>query len=410
MRMILYEVGIQLFLGLIRVHAVFNSKTRRLIRIRRQTFPEIMTSKSKRLWVHVASLGEYEQVLPLLKSFKETFPDWDITLTFFSSSGFDHITDHELVDRITCIPFDTKRNASKFLSYLNPDLVIFVKYDFWLNHLKACLDLSIPVIYVSCVFNNKQSYFTYLSRWYLPIFSRISHFFVQNEQSFETLKSKGINQVTISGDTRVDQVISRAYNLEHFDKLDAFFDGSPVMILGSVWPDDIEVFSSALIKLADTYQLIIVPHEVDEPHLQQIIKTVGEIDLLRWSEIGFKSNKRHLLVDSVGQLASLYQYSRLVYIGGGVHGALHNLLEPAAHGKPILFASNTRNQKFIESAGLQKAGGAFAVKDADEFLSLVYLLEKPETYNQASAAALAYLQSHSGATETIMGYLKRQYA
>ncbi|MFM6934228.1 MAG: 3-deoxy-D-manno-octulosonic acid transferase [Flavobacteriales bacterium] len=325
----------------------------------------------KIIWFHCASLGEFDQGLPLMKSMKEADPQLFLLVSFFSPSGMQHYQKREaIVDAACYLPLDTWQNARKFIEIVQPEKAIFIKYEFWPNFLYALSEKQIPTFAVSAIFRPNQHYFRWYGHFFRKALKRIQHFYVQNQESLVLLASIGIDQCTVSGDLRYSRVIQAKQMA--MDKpnelLRIFTEGHTTLILGSSWPKEETIVSEALQKLGGI-KLIIAPHDVGEGHIQSIVSAFPSA--IRYTQLDL--NKDHLvlldssvlIIDCIGLLSAAYRYGTISFIGGGFTGNLHNILEPAVYGLPLLFGP--KHQKFPEATIFLQKGFALEVRNSDEF-------------------------------------------
>lgn len=368
------------------------------------------------LWVHCASLGEFEQGRPVLEAFRQKFPDWKIVLTFFSPSGFDKRKDWPGADFITYLPLDTPRNARRFLDQIRPDLAIFVKYEFWPNHLFELKRRGISTLLVSGIFRKNQPFFWPVGGgFWREMLGCFTHFFVQNEESAELLTTINFKNSIVSGDTRIDRVIEIVNQNVESKTVQTFLkpEISPVFIAGSSWPADEEIFFPVLARPEfQSFKIIVAPHEISEKRLAEIAdrfrKTApsGEAGAaVFYSKFdGQFSNARLLVIDNIGLLNTIYRYGSVAFIGGGFGAGIHNLLEPAAFGLPVIFGP--RFQKFEEARQLIESGGAFSIKNQEELAAVLRRLVEADFYENASRQARRFIETNRGATEKIIDFIE----
>jgi 3-deoxy-D-manno-octulosonic-acid transferase len=406
---ILYNIGIRIYYMLILIASTFNNKASLWIKGRHGVLGEIrqsLNANEKNAWFHVSSLGEFEQGRPIMEQFKKHYPEYKIILTFFSPSGYEIRKNYSAADFVCYLPLDTRRNARKFIEYVNPELVFFVKYDYWYHHLKAAQESGSRLFLVSGIFREKQAFFKSYGSWYRQILSWFEHLFVQDIESINLLKQIGIEHCSVAGDTRFDRVTEIAVNSEEIHAAENFASGFSTMVCGSTWPADEEILIDYIENHSNELKLILAPHEIHKSHIEAIEKKL-HVPYALYS----KSNEtdlteaRVLIIDNIGMLSSIYKYGQLSYIGGGLGNGIHNTLEAAVYNIPVLFGPNYR--KFREAVDLIKCGGAFAFNAASEFAPLLNnLLSDRGKLSVASQAAGAYVKERKGATKTILNYLK----
>lgn len=390
-----------------RLAALFHPKARRWVDGRRQwrvRYTRAFEKKGRVLWVHAASLGEFEQGRPVIEVFREKYPGWQIVLTFFSPSGYEIRKNYPLADFVCYLPADTRRNARDFLDLIQPDAAVFVKYEFWAGYLSELKRRRTPTLLVSALFRPGQPFFRWYGAFWRRMLGCFSHIFVQNETSARLLDGIGVPHYTVAGDTRVDRVLKLAENAPENGVVRAFAGNSPVFIAGSSWEADEAVFLPVLQQAAfQHYKIIIAPHEPSEKHLSQLIARLHR-PFVRYSACTAAVPEADiLLIDNVGLLNTLYRYGSVAFIGGGFGKGIHNTLEPAAFGLPVLFGP--RYEKFEEARQMVACGGAFAVRDAAELQNVLEKLQDRTIYEKASASTRAYLAESRGATERVLLYL-----
>jgi 3-deoxy-D-manno-octulosonic-acid transferase len=355
----------------------------------------------KLVWMHCASLGEFEQGRPVLEAIRKKHPTFQILLTFFSPSGYEIRKDHPIANWVAYLPADTAANASKFLKMVRPDLAIFVKYEFWYHYLASLFNHEIPVLLISSVFREQQPFF----KWYGGLHRRMLRCFdqvlVQDARSLELLKNIGIENASIAGDTRVDRVSALASNPQKLPLLEEFCQNYKVLVCGSTWPADeailYPIFSDP--KYSD-WKFILAPHDVQPAHLQAIASKL-KLPFTWYSNLGsIPDLNRLLVVDNIGLLSSIYQFGDIAYIGGGFGQGIHNTLEPAAYGLPIIFGP--KYQKFEEAKWLVKHGGAIAVQNEQELQKAFYHLCDDEARMGAGRVAKVYIESNTGGTANVL--------
>ncbi|RYU79010.1 3-deoxy-D-manno-octulosonic acid transferase [Hymenobacter persicinus] len=408
----LYSLGLQLYALLLRVVAPFVPKAAQWTKGRRGLLPHIRQAlaaeTAPRVWFHCASLGEFEQGRPLLEAFRQAHPDYKIVLTFFSPSGYEIRKSWPGADYVFYLPLDTAANACAFLDAVQPRLAVFVKYEFWYYFLTALHQRQIPVICVSAIFRPNQVFFKPWGGLFRRILRSFTHIFTQNEESTELLRKLGLRQVSTAGDTRFDTVVATAAaTARELPVLSAFAaDGAPVLVVGSSWPADVTMLTPALRELAPAaMRVIVAPHELHETGLRQVDELLpGQV--LRYSQATPETAPaaRILLIDSIGLLRELYRYGSVAYVGGAFGKGLHNTLEAAVFGLPLLFGPNFG--KFQEARDLVQQGGADAVQDAEELeTALKFLIFNPDQRQPIVAQNKEYVRAKAGATATIMTWL-----
>lgn len=407
----LYRLSIWCYDCLICLMAPFHQKAKQFRKGRENLLErlkdQVHRGSEKLVWMHVASLGEFEQGRPVLAAIRSEFPHVKILITFFSPSGYEVRKADPLVDAVFYLPMDSPANARAFLDVIRPDLALFVKYEFWYYYLVTLEQRSIPVLMISALFRKNQMYFHWMGRAYLPALQAVTHYFLQDPGSGMLLRLLGIRQWTVAGDTRFDRVLQNARLFQPQPDLKRFKGASKVMVLGSVWPSDRYLLEAFILRYSDEMKFIIAPHEMNE----QELTAWGALGCsVRYSAISGLdlSRYRMLLVDRFGMLASLYGYGEYAYVGGSLRGALHNVLEPAVFGIPVFFGAHSSNEKFLEAGGLQACGGGFPCEDPEELEEAFQdLYTDPERYAQAGQAARDFVMAGCGGTEKVMSMVRK---
>jgi 3-deoxy-D-manno-octulosonic-acid transferase len=362
-------------------------------------------SGKKRVWIHCASLGEFEQGRPVVEEIRKNNPDVFIVLSFFSPSGYEIRKNYDQADVVVYLPPDTGSNAREFLNIVDPQLVIFVKYEYWLNYLEEMYARKIPMLMVSAIFRPGQVFFRWYGQRWKNVLRKISHFFVQDPDSAVLLERAGVNHCTLSGDTRFDRVIAIADKFSPIDIVEKFCGDANVVVAGSTWEEDEEVWDHYSNIHPET-KFIIAPHEVYEGHLRSIEKLFK--GSTRYSSLlkGEASANGHvLIIDNIGMLSRLYHYADITYIGGGFGSGIHNILEAAVYGKPVIFGPEYG--KFREAVDMLEMGAAFTVSSALELEKTASALFQNEALrHEAAEKAIQYVRSRSGATAKIMAYIQ----
>ncbi|MCX7697285.1 MAG: 3-deoxy-D-manno-octulosonic acid transferase [Bacteroidales bacterium] len=355
----------------------------------------------KIIWMHVSSLGEFEQGRPLLERLKQDFPRYKILLTFFSPSGYEVRRNFSLADRIMYLPVDTPGNAKKFLDFFRPTVCIFVKYDFWFNFLREIFRRNLPIFFISVHFRSRQYFFKWYGRWALGHLRKVTLFFAQREETCLLLKKHGITQCIVAGDTRFDRVISVAIQDKRFPVLEKFASEHLVYVAGSTWFED-EKYIARAVSWFPHMKFIVVPHEVSEDRLRQIEKLMP-IKSIRFSSIDqdvVVDHYRILIIDQIGILSALYRYANIAHVGNGFGSGIHNILEAAVYGVPVIFGPNYR--KFSEAIELIERGGAFSFSNPEEYKKIIKFLLDEKVRQQIKNICSTYVYSMAGATERIM--------
>ncbi len=365
---------------------------------------EKVDPNARYVWFHAASLGEFEQGRPLMEALRRQHPEYKILLTFYSPSGYEVRKNYEGADIVCYMPVDTVSNARRFLRTVRPVMAFFIKYEFWYNFLHILHHRGVPTYSVSSIFRPGQVFFRWYGRQYGRVLRCFTRFFVQNQQSKDLLHSIGLDNTTITGDTRFDRVLQIANQAKQLPAVEAFAKDAKVMVAGSSWQPDEEILCDYFNAHTD-WKLILVPHVVSEEHISWITSRlkmpVARYSKANESELG---NARCLIIDCYGLLSSIYRYATVTYVGGGFGVGIHNVLEAAVWGKPVIFGPN--NKKFDEAQGLIASGGGFEIAGADDFDSTMDRLANADSLSKSGSAAKQYVESKSGATETIMSMVE----
>ncbi|HMQ49673.1 MAG TPA: glycosyltransferase N-terminal domain-containing protein [Saprospiraceae bacterium] len=360
------------------------------------------------IWMHCASLGEFEQGRPILEGLKRNQAKVQILLSFYSPSGFEIRKDYPMADAVVYLPLDTHRNAQQFLHIWQPNVAIFVKYEIWYHFLHQLEKRTIPTVLIAALFRPEQFFFQWYGRPVLKRLRHLTHIFVQEAASAQLLHRFGFEKVSIAGDTRIDRVLAIAAQKESLPKLEAFTQTkAPVFLVGSNWPqDDTILFPFFRQGLPDNWKIILAPHHVDEHRMGQLEKQILD-SRVRYSEENLEAFERArvLIIDNIGLLSRLYRYGKIAYIGGGFGSGIHNTLEPMAFGLPIIFGP--KHQKFREAVYLVASGSGFCVENMAELKQAFETLQNEEHYQAVSGSIRTYLEQNEGASEQILSYIKQ---
>jgi 3-deoxy-D-manno-octulosonic-acid transferase len=400
-----YQVGIFFYSAFVQFISVFNEKARLFVQ-GRKNWEKILTHKidpdSKYVWFHCASLGEFEQGLPVIEELKQQLPEYKIVLTFFSPSGFEIRKNYPLADVVAYLPMDTKRNATTFLNIVKPEKVFFVKYEFWYFYISELKRRNIPLYIISAIFRENQQFFkeTPVGRWYRKMLFMVEHFFIQNEKSGELLKTFGISNFTVSGDTRFDRVASIANSAKEITIVEKFKGDSLLIIAGSTWKPDEELLAAFINQSG--LKFIIAPHEVSANNINRIHQLLKKPAILFSKATESEIDRfQVLIIDSVGLLSSLYRYGNIAYIGGGFGVGIHNILEAATFGLPVIFGPNYK--KFKEATDLTVQGGAISISDFEQLrLSFDRLINDKNELKNAAEICRNYVAKNVGSTKVII--------
>lgn len=398
----LYTLSIYFYLFVIRLASLFNGKAKLWLKGRAIIFERIQAAVegfNDVVWFHCASLGEFEQGRPLMEKIKKDAPTTKILLTFFSPSGFEIRKNYPGADWIFYLPIDTPSNAKRFVRILKPKAAFFVKYEFWFNYLRELNVNRIPTYLVSGIFRPNHYFFKPSGSWARKQLKAFSHFFVQDQASEELLLTAGYKNVTVAGDTRFDRVFEIASNAKQIELVKQFVGKNKCLIAGSTWPEDEKIISEATFS---DFKLIIAPHEIGDSHIEAIELLFKSKNTVRFSKANVQNiaAAQVLIVDNIGMLSSLYQYGTIAYIGGGFGKGIHNILEAATFGLPVIFGPNY--EKFAEAKDLIKLGGAFSITSTENFNTVFKLLNDEPVHKTASHVARFYVNSKVGASKRIL--------
>jgi 3-deoxy-D-manno-octulosonic-acid transferase len=400
----LYSIGIGIYYVLILFSSFFNKKAKRWVIGRRNVFSELekkIRNESEIVWFHCASLGEFEQGRPVIESYRKAFVHKKILLTFFSPSGYEIRKNYSGANWVFYLPIDFKSNAKRFLDIVNPVLIIFVKYEFWLHYISEIHKRKIPLYLISANFRTDQLFFKKYGFEYRKILFYFNHIFVQNELSKNLLNSIGIYSVSISGDTRFDRVYDISLKSEDIDGLDSFCRTNKVFIAGSIWPADEDVLIPFINTSTNKLKFIVAPHEINENALSRFEKklNIKHVRFSVWKKT--HEDAELLIIDNIGMLSKLYKYGQIAYIGGGFGKGIHNILEAAVFGQPIIFGPNY--SRFSEAVMLLNLKGAFSINDKEQLIALCnQFIENFDFLNSTSIISSDYIKLNTGATEKIL--------
>ena len=372
------------------------------------TLKETIRPDDKTIWFHCASLGEYEQGVPIMEKIKELFPNYKIIVTFFSPSGFEVKKNSTLANTIIYLPIDTISNAKIFIELAHPSLAIFIKYEFWPNYLFQLKEKNIPTLLVSGLFRKDQLFFKPYGGFMRKVLNSFDHFFVQDETSKVLLNNINIKETTVSGDTRFDRVSNQLLQDNNIAFISEFKQNNLCIVCGSTWPEDEAVLIDYINKAPDDVKFIIAPHEINASKIESFRKNIQKQSSL------FSKNKetniaeyKVLIIDTVGLLTKIYSYADIAYIGGGMGDTgLHNILEPATFGVPIVIGNHF--VKFPEAKELKELKGLFSISNATECSKILEKLVTDKNARiESGKIAKKFIENNKGATNTTMNYIKQ---
>jgi len=370
----------------------------------------LSTLPGRRIWFHAASLGEFEQARPVIEAFRAKYPTWGILLTFFSPSGYEVRKNYQGADLVTYLPADTPENAVRFLEVVRPDLALFVKYEFWPFYLLGLRERGIPAISFSAIFRPNQVFFQPYGRFMRAVLSTFSHIYTQDKASAKLLEQIGLQHVTSAGDTRFDRVIQIAKQAQKLPILDAFKNDDKLLVVGSAWPEDVAIVLQAVLKLPEGIRpkVVVALHELKQDQINNLDGFAG-YKSIKYSEALPNTAKAAdlLIVDNMGMLSAIYGYADIAWIGGAYGKGLHNILEAAVFGIPVLFGT-PKYTKFKEAKDLLKANGAFTIATEFEAVKVIrQLLENDKLRQESGNVGLAYCHQNSGATNAVIFGISR---
>ncbi|WP_282071238.1 3-deoxy-D-manno-octulosonic acid transferase [Polaribacter atrinae] len=388
--------------------AMFSKKIKLFVAGRKETFSKIAALKnSKTIWFHAASLGEFEQARPIIEEIKANYPTYKILVTFFSPSGYEIRKNYNLADVVCYLPLDSKSNAKKFIETVNPKLAVFIKYEFWPNLLNELKRKEIPTILVSGILREKQLFFKSYGGFMRDSLKAFHHFFVQDENSKKLLSSINFNNVTVAGDTRFDRVSKILEQDNSLDFINQFKDGKYTVVAGSTWQEDEALLVNYINNNAsEDEKFIIAPHNIKQEAILELQKSINKKTVL-YSAKADKNLSEYsvFIIDTIGILTKIYADADLAYVGGGLKTGLHNILEPATFGIPVVIGD--KYDKFKEAVDLVKIGGCISIKNQEEFTTNFINLKEDENFRKLTGVInKRYIADNLKATKLIMNYLE----
>lgn len=400
-----YLISIRLYVLSVRVASFFNPKAKQWISGRKEWKQKLKAGidpSGRYVWVHCASLGEFEQGRPVIEALKEKHPGLKIILTFFSPSGYEIRKNYGGADYICYLPSDSPANARFFADTVKPVMAVFIKYEFWYFFIRAMSKRQIPVYLVSGIFRNGQIFFRWYGKWYRNILNCFTHLFVQDETSRQLLSGVGIHHVTVAGDTRFDRVWQIFNNRKDIAVVQEFTRNSFPIICGSTWPADEELLLRWLHQAPNNVKYVIAPHEIHESRIRELVAKIS-LPVIRFSQLNNAdlTTFQVLIIDNIGMLSSLYGYGKIAYVGGGFGRGIHNVAEAAVYGMPIVFGPHYK--KFGEATGLEAEGAAFPIhtyNDLENVLNRLY--NNSHDLEKSSLSAGNFIHSRIGATDVFL--------
>ena len=417
---LLYNLLITLGQGILPIAALFSPKLRLFVKGQKEVFKTLsseLNPTKKTIWMHAASLGEYEQGVPVLEEIRQCYPEHQIVLSFFSPSGYEVRKNTPLADTVVYLPIDSLRNAMQFIKVLKPSLAIFVKYEVWPNYMTALQLAEIPSLLISAVFRPSQIYFKWYGGLMRNSLHKFSHIFVQDSGSLKLIKDSGYEHVSLAGDSRFDRVSRLSKHLESLPKeiqeiLTAFTSSKPLFVGGSVWPEDVRVLGTALEKTAHSIKFVLAPHKVDKASVETLLKMLpiklqNQIVWLSKTKPQQASKASVLVLDSMGILNQIYPLAQMAYIGGGFKTGLHNTLEAAVYGIPL--AIGPKYRKFKEAKDLVALGGIQVINTTENAAHFLELALDKQHIQQIKQIQQDYISKEIGACDKIMSYLAKYF-
>lgn len=408
----LYNILIFIVRLFLQIIALFNKKVKLFVDGRKITFSKLKKVISKNdevIWFHCASLGEFEQGRPIIEKLREENPTHKLVLTFFSPSGYEVRKNYKEADVVCYLPLDTKSNAKKFLDIVHPKLAVFVKYEFWPNILRELKKRNIKTILVSGIFRKNQPFFKWYGNWMRKILQAFNHFFVQDENSETLLKSIGFSNVTVSGDTRFDRVFEITKQNNQLQFIEEFKNNTYTLVAGSTWEDDEKILVEYINNSAsENEKFIIVPHNINVKNIEELKASISKKVILFSNKKDKKlQDFQVFIIDTVGILTKIYSYANIAYVGGGfTNTGVHNVLEPATFGVPIIIGPNYN--KFLEVIDLVNKKACFSVNNSKKlYVLLKKFFQEEQKRKKAGKQALNYVVERTGATTKILYYLKK---
>ena len=403
-----YNLAISLYEFAAKVAALFSSQPAKMLEGQKRAFMYLLNNLDpydKHIWVHAASLGEFEQGRPLIERIRKDYPKYKIVLTFFSPSGYEVRKDYKGADYVCYLPFDTPDNALMFVQIVKPVVAYFIKYEFWRNYLRELHKNDVPAYSISSIFRPNQIFFRWYGKSYREVLHCFDHFFVQNEESKKLLFSAGVTFSTVVGDTRFDRVLDIRAEAQPLPLVERFKGDSLTLVAGSSWGPDEDIIISYF-NAHPEMKLVIAPHVVSDSHLKEIESKLKR-PFVRYTQATEESVQQAdcLIIDCYGLLSSIYRYGEISYVGGGFGVGIHNVLEAAVYGIPVIFGP--KNKKFREARHLLEQKGGFEIRNSQDFETLMNRFLSDKAYLQSSGKAAGdYVKNNSGALEKIMEYMK----
>ncbi len=407
---VLYNLGIYLFSALAHIAALFNTRASLWVNGRKNwagKISEKIKPGDRVIWIHCASLGEFEQGRPVIEAIKKDLPQFKVLITFFSPSGYEVRKNYSNADCISYLPADSPGNASKFISLVNPEFVILVKYEFWNNYISTVYSNNIPLYLISGIFRPGQHFFKWYGSFFRNMLGKFEQIYVQDQQSLELLKGIGMDRVSVAGDTRFDRVVQIAATARKIEAIELFRGNEKLFLAGSSWKPDEEIITEYINRFPQAMKWVFAPHEIDESNILRLEKLL-KVKYIRYSKFNeAAADSRVLIIDNIGMLSSAYGYAYIAAIGGGFGKGIHNILEPSCWGIPVVFGPRYKN--FKEAVDLVSAGSARSFSTFNEFKDILDLLLSDENiYTNSALLASDYVKENTGATQIIIQEIIRK--
>lgn len=401
---IIYNLGIYIFSALAYLLAPFNNKAGLWVNGRKnweQKVKEKIKPGDRTMWIHCASLGEFEQGRPVIEELKKKVPELKIVLTFFSPSGYEIRKNYSNADCIIYLPADSGRNAAKFIELVSPEFVVFVKYEFWNNYITKLYEKRIPLYLVSGIFREEQHFFKWYGEFFRNMLRKFEKMFVQDKKSLELLSGIGLTNAVLAGDTRFDRVVQLTQSARDIKEIELFRGSEKLFLAGSSWKPDEEIIAQYINLFPDRMKWVFAPHEIDKSNIERLEK-LFKVPTVRFSEFNENSSEaRVMIIDNIGMLSSAYKYANISAIGGGFGKGIHNILEPACWSVPVIFGPNYR--KFREAVELINEKGAMTFNSFGEFSEILdNWLSDADFYLKSAKTAGEYVSKNTGATPLII--------
>jgi 3-deoxy-D-manno-octulosonic-acid transferase len=394
---------------ILKILALFSPKLNLFVKGRKSVFETLknkIQATDKTIWFHAASLGEYEQGLPVIEAIKQHFPNHKIVLTFFSPSGYEVRKNNTIADVTVYLPLDTISNVKQFLKVVHPEMVFFIKYEFWPNYLKELRNQNIKTYLISGIFREKQAFFKWYGEFYRNALKTFDYFFVQNDSSKTLLQSIGFNNVKVSGDTRFDRVVSILERDNTLDFIEQFINNKTTIVIGSSWPKDEELLVNYINQCSDDVKFIIAPHNIDKNQILNLKNQISNKTILFSEKDNVDlSNYAVFIIDTIGILTKIYSYADIAYVGGGFgNPGVHNILEPATFGIPVVIGPNYSH--FSEATALVNLEGCLTIQNQTQLNEAFdLLLQNEDERLEKGHICSTFVQMNKGATQTIMSHI-----